>query len=103
MALDGFSLLTRGVAELFRGAPSISASVNGSKTETITLGGSVALRVKNVGDKRYWGEFPAVTFRVFEGTLSNPVNADDDMLLAAFSFGDGKTKEGRLHNTMTGT
>ena len=100
--------------------------------------GSVALRVKNVGDKRYWGEFPAVTFRVevetfagpegvdrlitttkyngthvrdlgydfdrgvrtFEVTLSNPVNAGDEMLLAAFSFGDGKTKEGRLHNTM---
>lgn len=25
------------------------------------------------------------------------------MLLAAFSFGDGNTKEGRLHNTMTVT
>ncbi|WP_246825104.1 hypothetical protein [Corynebacterium sp. HMSC034B08] len=103
--------------------------------------GSVALRVKNVGDKRYWGEFPAVTFRVevgtfagpegvdrlitttryngshvrdlgydfdrnvrvFEVTLSNPVNAGDDMLLASFSFGDGNTKEGRLHNTLTVT
>ena|GEM_PF-220894 len=103
--------------------------------------GSVALRVKNVGDKRYWGEFPAVTFRVevgtfagpegvdrlitttryngshvrdlgydfdrnvrvFEVTLSNPVNAGDDMLLAGFSFGDGNTKEGRLHNTLTVT
>ena len=103
--------------------------------------GSVALRVKNVGAKRYWGEFPAVTFRVevatfagpegvdrlitttnyngshvrdlgydfdrgvrtFEVTLFNPVAAGDEMLLAAFSFGDGNTKEGRLHNTMTVT
>ena len=103
--------------------------------------GSVALRVKNVGAERYWGEFPALTFRVevkteqgpkgvdrlitttgangthirdlgynfkkqariFEVTLSNPVNAGDDMLLGAFSFGDGKTKEGRLYNYMTVT
>ena len=100
--------------------------------------GSVALRVKNVGAKRYWGEFPALTFRVevgteagpegvdrlitttqyngthirdlgydfdrgirtFEVTLSNPVNAGDEMLLGAFSFGDGNTKEGRLYNYM---
>lgn len=41
--------------------------------------------------------------RIFEVTLSNPVNAGDDMLLGAFSFGDGKTKEGRLHNYMTVT
>ena len=34
---------------------------------------------------------------------SNPVNAGDDMLLAGFSFGDGNTKEGRLHNTLTVT
>lgn len=103
--------------------------------------GSVALRVKNTGTDRYWGEFPAVTFRVevhtedgpegvdrlvtttkangahirdlgynhdkgvrtFEVTLSNPVNAGDDVLLGAFSFGDGKTKEGRLTNYMTVT
>ncbi|SDM03151.1 hypothetical protein SAMN04488535_1639 [Corynebacterium mycetoides] len=103
--------------------------------------GSVALRVKNVGAKRYWAEFPAVTFRVevkreagpvgvdrlmtsfgsngthirdlgynfdtnarvFEVTLSNPVNADDDMLLGAFSYGDNLTKEGRLTNYMTVT
>ena len=101
--------------------------------------GSVALRVKNVGSERYWGEFPALTFRVevkteqgpkgvdrlitttgangthirdlgynqkkqariFEVTLSNPVNAGDDMLLGALSFGDGKTKEGRLYNYIT--
>lgn len=100
--------------------------------------GSVALRVKNTGAKRYWGEFPALTFRVevgteagpegvdrlitttqyngthirdlgydydrgirtFEVTLSNPVNAGDEMLLGAFSFGDGNTKEGRLYNYM---
>lgn len=103
--------------------------------------GSVALRVKNVGAKRYWAEFPAVTFRVevkreagpvgvdrlmtsfgsnsthirdlgynfdtnarvFEVTLSNPVNAGDDMLLGAFSYGDSLTKEGRLTNYMTVT
>ena len=103
--------------------------------------GSVALRVKNVGNKRYWAEFPAVTFRVevkreagpegvdrlmtffgangshvrdmgydfdknvrvFEVTLSNPVNAGDDLLLGAFSFGDGLTREGRLTNYMTVT
>ncbi len=103
--------------------------------------GSVALRVKNNGTDRYWGEFPAVTFRVevhtedgpegvdrlitrtksngahirdlgfnadkgvrtFEVTLSNPVNAGDDVLLGAFSFGDGNTKEGRLTNYMTVT
>lgn len=41
--------------------------------------------------------------RTFEVTLSNPVAAGDEMLLAAFSFGDGNTKEGRLHNTMTVT
>lgn len=34
--------------------------------------------------------------RTFEVTLSNPVAAGDEMLLAAFSFGDGNTKEGRL-------
>ncbi|OFT56564.1 hypothetical protein HMPREF3151_10145 [Corynebacterium sp. HMSC05H05] len=100
--------------------------------------GSVALRVKNTGAKRYWGEFPALTFRVevgteagpegvdrlitttqyngthirdlgydfdrgirtFEVTLSNPILAGDEMLLGAFSFGDGKTKEGRLYNYM---
>lgn len=41
--------------------------------------------------------------RTFEVTLSNPVAAGDEMLLAAFSFGDGNTKEGRVHNTMTMT
>ncbi|WP_165164755.1 hypothetical protein [Corynebacterium qintianiae] len=103
--------------------------------------GSVALRVKNVGTKRYWAEFPAVTFRVevkneagpegvdrlmtsfgangshvrdlgynfdtnsrvFEVTLSNPVHAGDDVLLGAFSFGDGNTREGRIFNYMTVT
>lgn len=34
--------------------------------------GSVALRVKNVGAKRYWGEFPAVTFRVEVATFAGP-------------------------------
>ena len=100
--------------------------------------GSVALRLKNTGAKRYWGEFPALTFRVevgteagpegvdrlitttqyngthirdlgydfdrgirtFEVTLSNPILAGDTMLLGAFSFGDGNTKEGRLYNYM---
>lgn len=100
--------------------------------------GSVALRLKNTGAKRYWGEFPALTFRVevgteagpegvdrlitttqyngthirdlgydydrgirtFEVTLSNPILAGDEMLLGAFSFGDGNTKEGRLYNYM---
>lgn len=103
--------------------------------------GSVALRVKNVGTKRYWAEFPALTFnvevrtdrgpqgvdrlitttgangtyirdlgydfdkgaRMFQVTLSNPVDAGDDLLLGAFSFGDGNTREGRLHNFMTVT
>lgn len=41
--------------------------------------------------------------RIFEVTLSNPVNAGDDLLLGAFSFGDGLTKEGRLVNYMTVT
>ena len=100
--------------------------------------GSVALRLKNTGAKRYWGEFPALTFRVevgteagpegvdrlitttqyngthirdlgydfdrgirtFEVTLSNPILAGDEMLLGAFSFGDGNTEEGRLYNYM---
>ena len=100
--------------------------------------GSVALRLKNTGAKRYWGEFPALTFRVevgteagpegvdrlitttqyngthirdlgydydrgirtFEVTLSNPILAGDEMLLGAFSFGDGNTNEGRLYNYM---
>ena len=112
-----------------------------SSAKATGYAGSVALRVKNVGTDRYWGEFPAVTFRVqihtedgpegvdrlitrtksngahirdlgfsadkgvrtFEVTLSNPVNAGDDVLLGAFSFGDGKTKEGRLTNYMTVT
>ena len=114
-------------------------TVSGAKAKGFA--GSVALRVKNTGTDRYWGEFPAVTFRVevhtedgpegvdrlitttkangahirdlgfdhdkgvrtFEVTLSNPVNAGDDILLGAFSFGDGKTKEGRLTNYMTVT
>ena len=114
-------------------------TASGAKAEGFA--GSVALRVRNTGTGRYWGEFPAVTFRVevhtddgpegvdrlitttkangayirdlgfnqdkgvrtFEVTLSNPVNAGDDVLLGAFSFGDGKTKEGRLTNYMTVT
>lgn len=112
-----------------------------SSSKATGFAGSVALRVKNTGTDRYWGEFPAVTFRVevhtedgpkgvdrlitttkyngahvrdlgynhdkgvrtFEVTLSNPVNAGDDVLLGAFSFGDGNTKEGRLTNFMTVT
>ncbi|WJY66977.1 hypothetical protein [Corynebacterium auris] len=103
--------------------------------------GTVALRVKNNGSERYWGEFPLLTFRVhvktaegpkgvdrlitargangshvrdlgynfatqtrtFEVTLSNPVNAGEDVLLGAFDFGDGNTREGRLRNYMTVT
>lgn len=38
--------------------------------------GSVALRVKNVGAKRYWGEFPAVTFRVEVATFAGPEGVD---------------------------
>ncbi|WKD56615.1 hypothetical protein CAPI_00135 [Corynebacterium capitovis DSM 44611] len=41
--------------------------------------------------------------RIFEVTLSNPVNAGDDLFLGAFSFGDGNTSEGRLKNYMTVT
>ncbi|MCG7290432.1 MULTISPECIES: hypothetical protein [unclassified Corynebacterium] len=101
--------------------------------------GSTALRVKNVGNERYWGEFPAVTFRVavrtedgpegvdrlittttreggyardlgwdedeqariFEVTLSNPINPGEEADLVSFSFGDGNTKEGRLTNYIT--
>ena len=112
-----------------------------SSSKAEGFAGSVALRAKNVGTDRYWGEFPAITFRVevrtedgpkgvdrlitttkangahirdmgynhdkgvrtFEVTLSNPVNAGDDVLLGAFSFGDGNTKEGRLSNYMTVT
>ncbi|MBF6477954.1 hypothetical protein [Nocardia cyriacigeorgica] len=103
--------------------------------------GSTALRVKNVGNERYWGEFPAVTFRVavrtedgpegvdrlittttreggyardlgwdedeqariFEVTLSNPINPGEEADLVSFSFGDGNTKEGRLTNYITVT
>ena len=103
--------------------------------------GSTALRVKNVGNERYWGEFPAVTFRVavrtedgpegvdrlittttreggyardlgwdedeqariFEVTLSNPINPGEEADLVSFSFGDGDTKEGRLTNYITVT
>ena len=103
--------------------------------------GSTALRVKNVGSERYWGEFPAVTFRVavrtedgpegvdrlittttreggyardlgwdedeqariFEVTLSNPINPGEEADLVSFSFGDGDTKEGRLTNYITVT
>ncbi|MDO5035136.1 MAG: hypothetical protein Q4E01_07130 [Actinomycetaceae bacterium] len=36
--------------------------------------------------------------RSFEVTLSNPINAGDVQKLAFLDFGDGKTKEGRLHN-----
>ena len=38
--------------------------------------GSVALRVKNTGAKRYWGEFPALTFRVEVGTEAGPEGVD---------------------------
>ena len=103
--------------------------------------GSTALRVKNVGNERYWGEFPAVTFRVavrtedgpegvdrlittttreggyardlgwdedeqariFEVTLSNPINPGEEADLVSFSFGDGDTQEGRLTNYITVT
>ena len=38
--------------------------------------GSTALRVKNVGNERYWGEFPAVTFRVAVRTEDGPEGVD---------------------------
>ena len=97
--------------------------------------------MKNVGNERYWGEFPAVTFRVavhtedgpegvdrlittttreggyardlgwdedeqariFEVTLSNPINPGEEADLVSFSFGDGDTQEGRLTNYITVT
>ncbi|EFG80571.1 hypothetical protein [Corynebacterium ammoniagenes] len=36
--------------------------------------------------------------RSFEVTLSNPINAGDKARVANLDFGDGLTKEGRLHN-----
>ncbi|SDS68918.1 hypothetical protein [Corynebacterium timonense] len=112
-----------------------------SSAKSAGFAGTVALRVKNNGTERYWGEFPLLTFRVevktaegpkgvdrlitprgangshvrdlgynfstgtrtFEVTLSNPVNAGEDVFLAAFDFGDGNTREGRLRNYMTVT
>ena len=114
-------------------------TVSSAKAEGFA--GSTALRVRNVGSERYWGEFPAVTFRVavhtqdgpedvdrlittttrkgayardlgwndeeqariFEVTLSNPINAGEEADLVSFSFGDGNTKEGRLTNYITVT
>lgn len=98
--------------------------------------GTVALNLENVGTKRYYGNAPAVQFRVdvktdkgpqgvdrlitprssngahirdlgfneekstrtFEVTLSNPINSGDKVRVANLDFGDGNTKEGRLHN-----
>ena len=114
-------------------------TVSSAKAEGFA--GSTALHVRNTGSERYWGEFPAVTFRVavhtedgpegvdrlittttrkgayardlgwddeeqariFEVTLSNPINAGEDADLVSFSFGDGNTKEGRLTNYITVT
>lgn len=36
--------------------------------------------------------------RTFEVTLANPINAGDTVRVANLDFGDGNTKEGRLHN-----
>ncbi|GAA1351368.1 hypothetical protein [Falsarthrobacter nasiphocae] len=38
--------------------------------------GAVAIRVKNVGSERYYGEFPAVTFRVDVKTEKGPKGVD---------------------------
>lgn len=36
--------------------------------------------------------------RTFEVTLSNPIKAGEEQLVANLNFGDGNTSEGRLHN-----
>lgn len=41
--------------------------------------------------------------RSFLVTLSNPVEKGDNQLIANFNFGDGKTKEGRLKNSISVT
>lgn len=38
--------------------------------------------------------------RIFEVTLSNPVDPGEDQLVATLNFGDGLTKEGRLYNSI---
>lgn len=103
--------------------------------------GLVAVRVKNVGEKRYYQDDMSTRFRIdvhtadgpegvdrlitpgwfngaytrdlgfdpetstrsFEVTLSNPINAGEDKLIANLNFGDGLTKEGRLKNYITVT
>lgn len=104
--------------------------------------GTVAIRLDNAGAKRYYGEFPLVTFDVkivttagpegvnrnirtrgFNGThvedlgfdaatstrtyrliLSNPVEKGvQDYPVAAFDFGVGSTKEGRIFQKIVTT
>lgn len=36
--------------------------------------------------------------RTFEVTLANPINAGEKVRVANLDFGDGDTKEGRIHN-----
>lgn len=45
----------------------------------------------------------ATSTRVFEVTLSNSINAGDEVLLGNLQFGDGNTKLGRLVNDITVT
>mgnify|MGYP006915369874 CR=1 FL=1 len=54
--------------------------------------GSVALRVKNVGAKRYWGEFPAVTFRVEVETFAGPEGVD--RLITTTNYNGSHVRDG---------
>ncbi|WP_210115752.1 hypothetical protein [Acidipropionibacterium timonense] len=63
----------------------------------ITTAGHNGAYVRDLGFDR------ATSTRKFEVTLSNPVEPGQDQLVAAFSFGDGATKLGRIVNYATVT
>ena len=113
--------------------------VSGAKADGYA--GLVAIKLKNVGKKRYFQEYPLTTFRVevktdkgpkgvdrlitpgsfngghiydegydfekstraFKITLANPVNPGETITVGNLNFGDGDTREGRLHNYVTVT
>lgn len=55
---------------------------------------------KNGAHIRDLGFNRATSTRTFEITLSNPVEAGDDQLIATLHFGDGNTRLGRLKNNI---
>lgn len=60
-------------------------TVSSAKAEGFA--GSVALRVRNTCSERYWGEFPAVTFRVAVHLEDSPEGVD--RLITTTRKGDG--------------